>query len=344
MKRRFVTLAFLLSCASGALAQSGYTNFIRQTQLPSGVKYDVPVAAEGSMKSYLPIDTVGADFHLYSVSATTSYLLDSTFVGAYLPQAKVTILAEDTYADTPRTRIDRPFTVRITTSDLLSGANAPQAAKSVRLLHYVQSYGSTYGENVNPAAAVFHNQTTINQNGTLDLVFPATSISDSAIPISEIRGEERFSIYCQDSVDETGNQIKGALLSSRTIQIWPMPSASIQGIVNGQKLRFQLPPLVFSYQNLYPNSTTIAQAYPGAPALGKSGTIIAGGGPGAIFQGTPMSVTLPAIRNYQSVFDRDGQWTIEIIHTTPFGVERLAYVTFHLDRTMKINSMLSSLE
>jgi hypothetical protein len=50
------------------------------------------------------------------------------------------------------------------------------------------------------------------------------------------------------------------------------------------------------------------------------------------------------LKNYESIFDSDGRWTMEIVTKTPFGTDRLAYVSFDIDRTMKLNTNMSTIE
>ena len=82
-----------------------YTNFIRQVQLPTGVQWDVTVASIGEQLSALAIDPGGARFELWTVKDTplTSYLLDTRYVGTYVPMANVVIRSEDPYSLIPRT-------------------------------------------------------------------------------------------------------------------------------------------------------------------------------------------------------------------------------------------------
>ena len=50
------------------------------------------------------------------------------------------------------------------------------------------------------------------------------------------------------------------------------------------------------------------------------------------------------LSNWDSVFTQDGQWTIELIAETPFGIERLDYRTFTLDRTIQMNGGVTTSE
>ena len=95
---------------------------------------------------------------------------------------------------------------------------------------------------------------------------------------------------------------------------------------------------------MYPGSSTYTQVYKGPPALGTNGITV----PGGAWNNTkavPEDKILP-VSDYDAVFDEggDGQWTMEVITSTPFGLDRLAYVTFYLDRTIEFNGSITSQE
>jgi hypothetical protein len=93
---------------------------------------------------------------------------------------------------------------------------------------------------------------------------------------------------------------------------------------------------------LYPESRTYVQVYPGEPQLGVEGTIV----PGTqlvISQTVPVSRVI-VVKDYDAVFDKDGLWTMELVTVTPFGTDRLSHVTFTIDRTIKANGMFTTIE
>jgi hypothetical protein len=333
-------LALLLTCTSLSPAVRGgeYTNFIRQVQLPTGVQWDATVAASGEQNSALPLDVGGARFELWTVLSEplTSYLLDTRYVNAYAPAAEVVIRSEDPYPVVPRTRADRPFFVDVTVSGLLAGATDPEASKAVKLLRHVQSYGvGGTGENIDRTQASLLSQVLASQNGTQTLTYTMTSVPSD--DLTKVTGEERFSVYSLADGETPESQI-----ASRHIQIWPMADATISGISDGQKIRFKLPQLTLTFNDLYPESQTYAQVYRGKPQEGGDGTVI----PGAslvVSDTVPKSKVL-VLNDYDGVFDGDGTWTMEILTKTPFGTDRLAYVSFEIDRTISVNGMVTSYE
>jgi hypothetical protein len=139
-------------------------------------------------------------------------------------------------------------------------------------------------------------------------------------------------------------QVASQVLASRYVQIWPVADGAIAGITNNQAIRFTMPNVTLTVNDVYPDSHTYAQVYQGAPALGKTGWIVPGSS--KIVQDTvPQNLTL-SLSGYDSVFDEggDGQWTMELLTTTPFGTDRLAYVTFTLDRTIQMIGSVTTQE
>jgi len=85
-----------------------------------------------------------------------------------------------------------------------------------------------------------------------------------------------------------------------------------------------------------------AQAYPGAAKLGTEGTLIPGTSYGPI--GDVPENKVMVLDRYDTVFDKDGLWTIELLTITPFGVDRLAHVSFEIDREITVNGNITTIE
>jgi hypothetical protein len=329
-----------LGLGSGfAYGQAGnlYTNFIRQVQLPSGVQWDASVASAGEQRSALPIDPGGARFELWTVKATplTSYLLDTRYISAYIPAADVKITTEDPYSAVPRTRADRPFSVEIQISGLLSGNNVPDPSKSVKLLRHVQSYGSGVGAGIDRSQAILQTQAMVSSNGKLKLDYEVTEIPGSNR--SKVRGEERFSIYSLADYQAPESQ-----LAQRYVQIWPVADGLIQGIEPDKVYRHRFPAVTVTVNDLYPDSRTYVQVYPGEPRLGQEGTIIPGSA--LILNETVPQSRVLTLENYEAAFQTDGRWTMELLTVTPFGIDRLSHVSFSIRRSIRVNSTLSTME
>lgn len=338
MKRLSLPLVALALCMPLAAQNVGFTNFIRQVQLPTGVQWDASVAPDGERASSLPVDIGGARFELWTVRSTpaASYLLDTRFVSAYAPAAEISITSEDPYQLIPRTRADRPFTVNISLNGLLTGSADPAAAKAVSLLRHVQSYGvKGSGEGIDRTQATLLTQSELSQNGARRLTYSLTSVPSA--DRTQARGEERFSVFSLPD-----GSVPASQLASRYIQIWPVATGSIGGITPGSKLRVRMPQLTFTLNDLYPSSHTFAQIYKGDPVLGTQGTLISGS---SLVLNEPAAVDrVLLLSGYDTVVTGDGRWTIELLTTTPFGTDRLAHVTFDVDRTIELRGTFTTIE
>lgn len=344
------TTAALILCGSHAWSQTGtYTNFIRQVQFPGPLERDTSCDTAGQRLSELAIDPGGARFELHTVTSNGSVLVDTTldscYVGASIPASTIVIRSEDTTGTVPRTRADRPFYVDFSVTELLSGLNDPEAAKRVNLLRHVQSYGvGGTGINIDRAAALLLTQREININGSETLTYGLTEVPGA--DRSKVRGEERFSFFtiADNQVSPGGivYTVAPMQIASQTIQIWPVADGTISGIASNELIRFSLPALTLVLNDLYPNSTTYAQVYKGNAQLGTTGKVVPGSGL-VINDSAPQSRVL-SLTNYDTVFDSDGRWTMELLTDTPFGIDRLAYVTFDLDRTIILNTTVTTIE
>lgn len=352
MKTQHFLIAAMLAAPAPLLAQNGstFTNYIRQVQLPEqaagAVERSVDVSATGESLSPLAIDPGGARFELWTVKSSplTSYLLDTRYVGTFVPIAQVAIRSEDPYQVIPRTRADRPFYVDISIDGLLSDPGAPEAAKKVNFLRHVQSYGASgTGEGIDRSQATLYTQQEMDQNvATTPLTYVITALPGSNS--LKKRGEERFSFWSLDDNQGPEYHVPPSQLASQFIQIWPVADGSIAGITPNQLVRFSLPNVTLTLNDLYPESHTYAQVYKGPPALGTVGKIV-GGSSKQLHTATPESHVL-VLSGYDSVFDEggDGQWTMELVTETPFGADRLSYVTFHLDRTIEMNGTVTTID
>ena len=362
---RWILLGVLSS--SGAYGQVTYANYIRQWQLPSGVVWDATdtVASAGSQLSNLAINPGGARFDLWTVRSAplTEYLLDSSYVGTYVPIAQIVIDTEDPFGKdltatgpTPvnipgrlrRTRADRPFTVYVTVSGLLSGAADPVAAKTVNFFRHAQSYGTGVGVGLDRTQASLITQSVISTNGLRTLSYSLTSVPGA--PLKKLRGEDRFSVFSiADPVSPL--TLPAAQLASQYMQVWPVTDGDISGLSknNDSVVRFAMPPLTITYNDIYPTAEVYAQAYKGERVAGKVGVRIEGGG--KINTGSSPTSEVLTPTKLDPIFTSDGRWTIELLTTGPFGTEYLrtpldkeAFVSFTVDRTIEVNSTVTTVE
>jgi hypothetical protein len=343
MKPTFYLSAFLAAAGLSHGADS-YVNHIIETDLTTGTIANAgssTVADYGTKDAEAIVQTAGMTYELVTMLSTspyTEYLLDSKTVGSYFPAATLSVTTEDPYTVIPRTRADRPITVSVTVSGLLAGETDPEASKSVNFLHHVQSYGEGgTGIGINRDNATLLTTESVTGNGDKVFTYSVTSIPSTSL--NKTRGEERFSVY---SLQQVSGDYKAAAsqLASKYVQIWPVAEGSIEGITEGQKVLFALPQLTLTYKDLYPSSTTYAQVYKGAQSLGTTGVVVPGSAK-TYAETVPQDATL-VLTNWDSVFTSDGTWTLEVVTVTPFGTERLDYVTFDLDRTIEVKSNITT--
>lgn len=343
-----VASAFVYLPASGwsdTVVDGTFTNFIRQTQLPSVVEWDasVSVASNGSRQSPLPIDPGGARFELWTVreDPLTSYLLDSKYVGAYVPIAELTISTGDPYAAIARTRADQPFTVEIEISGLSNDPSERDAARMVQLLRHVQSYGANGdGVNLDRTQATLESQAMLTANGSRTLNYTLTAVPGTNL--AKRRGEERFSVFSLEDSVGTTYYVPASQLSAQFVQIWPVADGSISGIEEGDVMRFNTPTITITLNDLYPESGTYAHVYQGPPALGTEGRLIDGSA--IVLSDTVPQDRVMVLSEWDKAIDASGEWTMELLTETPFGIDRLDYVTFTINRDISVNGAVTTVE
>ncbi len=338
-----IVLGTLLSGTAAVAQTTSYLNYIRQFQMPADVTWDASdtVDPNGSKLSALAINPGGARFELWTIRSSsttglTSFPLESCYVGTYIPIANIVIRSEDATSEILRTRADRPFYVDITLTGLRNGASDPEPSKSVKFFRHVQSYGvAGTGVGIDRSQATLLTQSSIMTNGTQTLTYALNSIPGGNR--SKIRGEERFSVFSLEDYQAGESQ-----LASQFIQVWPVADGTISGISNNQMIKFNLPSLTLALNDLYPNSTTYAQVYKGNPVLGTTGTIVPGSAI-VINDSIPQNRVL-SLTKFDGVFTSDGRWTMELVTLTPFGTDRLHYISFDLDRTINMNTTVTTIE
>lgn len=334
--RIFSITGLLLAGLSAQTNTVTYTNFIRQVQMPSGVEWELNnIAPSGERQSGLSVADDGARFELWTIKSSPlqSYLLDSKFVGSYIPSSVVKITSEDPYTIIPRTRADRPFWVDVTVRGLSADPTAPAAARSVNFLRHVQSYGAGgIGNQLDRLQATLVSQTSIIGNGEQKFTFQLSGIPGT--DRTKIRGEERFSVFSVADQLSPSSQ-----LASQYIQIWPVGYGTISGITEGQTFRTKLPTLTVSGFDLYPDSYTYLQYYKGVAILGTEGTVI----PASVMRGDG-NKPKDDVRTVDLEVTEGGTWTVELLTVTPFGIDRLGKRTFSVNRNLQVNGMLGTME
>eukprot|EP00903_Cladosiphon_okamuranus_P004064 g4062.t1 len=268
-------------------------------------------------------------------------LLDEQVVGTYIPGATITLNSGDPYRPV-RTRADQPYSMsvsidRLPLPDQDIPAGVPTSVvleKSYKIyhptLHVPTQDGSGQGS--------YSDGLEFDLNGTYTL----PEIYQHLPGVSPIRviGEETFTASVR-----IGDPGAKATIGSATIQIWPVGTAEIQGIAPDEVYRGVPTGIQVVLTDLYPDSVTYAQIYKGSQALGRTGYVI----PSSVFSintFAPQNTTVPLL-DLENAIDGDGTYTIEVLTITPFNnrqPERVAYTTFDVKRTIRVNGMVSTMD
>lgn len=330
---KLISLTLSLISLQATAQSTGYLNFIRQNQQQTGVVWDMPVGPKGSSPAVMPLENGGSLFQLWAVrqSDAKSYLLDQKVVGAYLPKAKAKVTTLDPDGAIPRTRVDQPFVLEIDVSDLLTGLDLPEASSKVLLEHHIHSYTAGQGS-LAPVDVISNtpiNSVYIATNGPTHLKFPASALH--AADPTKASGEEHFVVHVLADGDFGQTQI-----ASASVQVWPIASGSIHGIIPGMKYRYQVPAIQLTLDDLYPRSDTSLMLYPGTEINGVEGKII---------QAFPMDRDtceshILKVEDFGSQLGEDGAYTVALMSTTVYGTELLCDpITFSIKRSIAVNAM-----
>ncbi|NNC89858.1 MAG: hypothetical protein HKN82_15480 [Akkermansiaceae bacterium] len=353
--------------------ESEYINFIRQIQLDTNTEWDVTVPKDGTMLSPEGVGIDGSQFELWSIhdDSNDEYLLDEEYVASYMPWAKLSIVTGDPYPDTPRTRVDQPFTVQIEIDGLvyepdyvnsqreaLSIAQnvkfkpkegkvrrtknhpftweaPPDAAKVLlvhEIFHYPEDEDSFNGEYKD---GVVVQEAFLTENAASTLNYGMTNLQAEDLTLA--RGEEVFTI-----TSLAGYKTGETILRTEKVQIWPIARGSLSGIDSAEVYN-SLPPLTVALEDLYPSSTTFVRVYKGAPVAEPASAEM------VIDSFVYLDDSIPRNRNLSLVgldryFQKDGLYTVELVHRTPFGAELLDQVAVTVDRRIEVRGSFYSNE
>ncbi|MEM9081338.1 MAG: hypothetical protein AAGC74_11675 [Verrucomicrobiota bacterium] len=317
-----------------------WLNWIRQIQTEENgqIARDLYVGIEGTEVAQDPVPEGGALFELWTLRDDPfgEWLLDQSTVGAYLPRASVTVVTEDPYPNANRTRADRPFTVRVEMEGLIEDPDVQQAAREVLFQQFAQSYPE--GSFSLPGGEVtndVHFETYLSDNGEHELEFTITAL-DGGNPL-KVAGEEHFFIQ---ALEDYG--VDPVVIARDEIQIWPVADGSIEGVEDGDRVGISPRDLTMTVNDAYPGSVIYCHAYEGAPNLGTEGILV----PGSHKNVTATFATDHEfiLSDWTGVFPEDGYYTLELLTETPFGTERLDFVSFYVDATLNVRGSLQGLE
>jgi hypothetical protein len=335
--------------------------WVRQTVLEAGLIYDIPLDAtqtSNPFTAFIEVGDEGSLFQLYATGTawdTNIYMLDSKLVYTYSPGVAFNVTTEDsTYVrgDTAskngvyRTRADRPFSMKITVTGLKEDGEE-QAERYVYFSTSGVNYDLTSYSGLNQPSYLIQESNLDNGVRNIGPVYHELSSTSASLGC----GAQTYKIvrYASDGVPAT-------ILAAPTVEVWPVATATVDNLVEGQLYIDRLPTLIVNLNHLYPDSRTYVQIYSGPAVLGKVGTIVTGTElrygrfynpdltqePTNVAQTRKLSIT--DLSNYAYL---DGTYTLEVITETPFfgrTAERLAHITFDVDRIITSRGKISSNE
>lgn len=349
----------LLAAASPGLGLFAQESWVRQTDLTSGLIYDLPLGPNGGdFTAALPISEQGSLFELFARGTAWDnniYLLDSKLMRAYSPEVTVTVTSEDPYVRgdpassnyVRRTRADRPFSLVYKVSGLIPGSTN-DAERSVYFGSHIRAFDlESYSAPADLAPSVLTEVEISNGEHDLSPLYHELPCANLTLGC----GEQIYTFirHAADGVPDT-------ILAQPKVEVWPVAKGAIENVTGSQVFIDRIPSIVVRLQHLYPDSRTYVHIYSGSAVLGTSGTLINGTERkfGSFYnpdvEGEPtnvpqtLSFSMDDLSNYAS---RDGVYTLEVITETPFfnrAPERLAYVTFEVDRTISSRGQLSTAE
>ncbi|MDQ8189433.1 hypothetical protein [Roseibacillus persicicus] len=321
---------------TSAAADDEWTVTLVQKHLESSGVFQGSVAREGSRVSFAPIPEGGSEFNLWAYRngplGLEEHLVDTETVGAYLPKGTLWITTADPYAGgIPRTRIDQGFTLNFEIEGLRKGGDAPKAAKKVLLDHNVAAAtGDPKTSNLGPEEDF--GQSFLTRNGTGAINFSASNIPGTD-PYND-SGVETFRLFALPD-----GQTAELELSKAEVQVWPMSKATISGVT---KSSYTIAPEVtVDLVNLYPESETWVQVYPGPESLGTNGTRLTESF--ALVSDVKPRDSVLRFTKLDSVLLDSGEWTLEVITRTPFGIERIAHTSINIDRDLALRGSFQAL-
>lgn len=368
----------LLPLLVAPLAYAGpedFTNFVRQTDYDTFVKWDVQVDAEGEMSSEGTISDIGSLFELVTIHNTTGEEigLDREFVADYAPKVTMDFITGDPYPHVARTRVDQPLqlVVRIEAAESTTGS-LDAAYGNLVIAHsgylYPDGVLSPYELDGEPTA--FDTEYDLAAGSEVVIDFPAATLS--ATDPTDTEGIEMFSIQPAQTNNGHGNNLDDADVSNNgkkrvvdesglvddetrnggayiiastldkaMLQVWPVATAAIAGL-DSTEIYQSVPTFSVDLGDLYPDSSTYIRVYQGAPSANPTNPIEIGTSAVVINDTIPQDRNM-LINELDEFLGATGSYTIEVLHDTPFGTDVLTqFYPLQVDLTMEVRGALYS--
>jgi hypothetical protein len=296
-------------------------DFVRQTQVINGNSVVTDQTVESmqgqTVKGRVTSTTLTSDLSIFQLwasytdaSSITSMLkLDEKSIGTFLPKVSITTASEDPHIPT-RTRADRPYSMTVSVSGMLSGASVPDYAQRILFGRGYKEY-STVTLAPTGVTGLYPNSNVYYSNGTYSITGIYQQLPGGMA--TNAVGAETFTASIQPEAGTTLGQ-----LASAEVIVWPVASSAIIGIESGRRY-FGFPKTGnIILTNAYPTSTTYAQIYKGSERLGTVGIVIPDS-TRVYNTDTPQNATISTLdlESLSEQLPEDGIYTVTRIETSP---------------------------
>jgi hypothetical protein len=130
-------------------------------------------------------------------------------------------------------------------------------------------------------------------------------------------------------------------LDSQRLQVWPIASGAMSGIDTSVRYT-EIPTIYVQLTDLYPKSETYVRAYHGSPTDSPVDPFLIPASYVKIADAIPQSRDL-ILKDVDDLFEKEGPYTLELIHETPFGYDILHRIhPLRVDRTIEVKMNLYS--
>ncbi len=319
-----------------------YINFIWQIQADAPtVRRQLDVESQGHALSLEGVGPAGSNFELWSVHSPTAndFLLDEQYVSAFLPNATLALSSADPYDLIPRTRVDQPFRLTVTVAGLDDGTSGidpdliPDAAKKIGLTRAGMVYPEgTHSNEETALTPTVVTESFVVSNGVATINYVITALTGP--DMTQLEGEEIFTANSLTSFGATAT-----VLDSKRIQIWPIARGAISGL--DPTVRYtDIPEFWVNMIDLYPASETYVRAYHGVPTSAPTESFMLQGSYVLLNDSVPQDRQL-TIDEINENFKKEGPYTVELMHKTPFGIDILdQFYPLQVDRTVEFKGSL----
>ena len=159
------------------------------------------------------------------------------------------------------------------------------------------------------------------------------------LPGNDIYAESGLETFTLNGLPDGENA--SLVLATAQVQIWPLATASINVLEENASYAL-VPSFTVDLTNVYPESQTYIQLYPGSSEPGTEGTML--NESVLVHRDVKTRNGVLSFPNLGTHLTEDGLYTIEVITKTPFGEDILESLTFEFDNTIEIRGNFNTID